>query len=79
VPQLAVEGEVEFPADPLVLDEVDDERLRSAHDEGQPVVIRADSAEKVIAALTRPEVACVIVPPEQRDLLEIDLVELTYG
>jgi hypothetical protein len=79
VPQLAVEGEVEFPADPLVLDEVDDERLRSAHDEGQPVVIRADSVEKVIAALTRPEVACVIVPPEQRDLLGIDLVELTYG
>jgi len=78
VPQLAVEGEVEFPADPLVLDEVDDERLRSAHDEGQPVVIRADSVEKVIAALTRPEVACVIVPPERRDLLEIDLVELTY-
>jgi len=79
VPQLAVDGEVEFPADPLVLDEVDDERLRSAHDEGQPVVIRADSVEKVIAALTRPEVACVIVPPEQRDLLGIDLVELTYG
>ena len=77
VPQLAVEGEIEFPAEPLMLDEVDDEQLRRAHDEGTPVVVRADTAEKVVAALARPEVACVLVPT--KELLEIDLVEATYG
>ena len=34
VPQLAVEGEIEFPAEPLVLDELDDAVLRKAHAEG---------------------------------------------
>ena len=77
VPQLAVEGEIEFPAEPLVLDELDDERLRAAHDEGTPVVVRADTAEKVLAALARPEVACVLVPT--KELTEIDLIEATYG
>ena len=79
VPELGVEGEVEFPGEPRVLDEIDDKALRKAHDEGTPVVVRADSPEKVLAALARPEVASVLVPPEKRDLLEIDLVELTYG
>jgi hypothetical protein len=79
VPQLAVEGEVEFPAEPLVLDELDDAQLRRAHEEGTPVVVRADTEEKVLAALARPEVASVLVPAEKRDLLEIDLVKATYG
>jgi hypothetical protein len=80
VPEIAVEGETEFPAEPLVLDDVsDDERLRTAFDEGTPIVIRADSAEQVVAALRRPEVACVVVPPDMRELLALDLVELTYG
>ena len=77
VPQLAVEGEIEFPAEPLVLDELDDTQLRKAHDEGTPVVVRADSEERVLAALARPEVACVLVPDAK--LLEIDLIEATYG
>jgi hypothetical protein len=77
VPQLAVEGEVEFPAEPLVLDELDDEQLRKAHEEGTPIVVRADTEDKVLAALARPEVACVIVPT--RELTEIDLIEATYG
>jgi hypothetical protein len=77
VPQLAVEGEIEFPAEPLLLDDVDDQQLRRAHDEGTPVVIRADTEEKVLAALARPEVACVLVPT--KELLEIDLIERTYG
>jgi len=77
VPQLAVEGEIEFPAEPLVLDELDDAKLRTAFDEGTPVVVRADTEEKVLAALARPEVACVLVP--NADLLAIDLVERTYG
>jgi len=77
VPQLAVEGEIEFPAEPLVLDELDDTVLRKAFDEGTPVVVRADSVEKVLAALARPEVACVLVPT--KELAEIDLIEATYG
>ncbi len=60
VPQLAVEGEIDFPAEPLILDEVDDEKLRRAHDEGTPVVVRADSKETVLGGLARPEVACEI-------------------
>ena len=77
VPQLAVEGAIEFPADPLVLDELDDAKLRAAHEEGTPVVVRADTEQKVLAALARPEVACVLVPTQ--DLLSIDLVKATYG
>ena len=77
VPQLAVEGEIEFPSEPLVLDELDEAKLRVAHDEGTPVVVRADTEEKVLAALARPEVACVLVP--SAELMDIDLVEATYG
>jgi hypothetical protein len=77
VPQLAVEGEIEFPAEPLVVEELDDAQLRRAHEEGTPVVVRADSEEKVLEALARPEVACVLVPDAR--LLEIDLVKATYG
>ena len=78
MPQIAVEGEIEFPAEPLLLDRVDDEQLRRAYEEGTPVVVRAGSQEELLAALARPEVACVLVPPERRDLLALDLVELTY-
>ena len=77
MPQLAVEGEIEFPAEPLVLDELDDTVLRKAFGEGTPIVVRADSEEKVLAALARPEVACVLVPT--KELIEIDLIKATYG
>lgn len=80
VPELAVEGEAEFPSEPLILDDVSDvDRLREEFDQGTPIVVRADSAEEILAALARPEVAAVLVPPEKRALLDIDLVELTYG
>jgi hypothetical protein len=80
VAEIAVEGEAQFPAEPLVLDDLSDEsRLRAAFDEGTPVVVRADTAEGVVEALSRAEVACVLVPPDKRDLLGLDLVELTYG
>jgi hypothetical protein len=80
VPEIAVEGETDFPAEPLVLEDLgDEERLRAAFDEGTPVVVRARSADEVVAALRRPEVSCVVVPPDKRDLLGLDLVELTYG
>ena len=60
-----------------MLDELDDAKLRAAHENGTPVVVRADTQEKVLAALARPEVACVVLP--HSELLEIDLVEATYG
>jgi hypothetical protein len=79
VPEIAVEGELDV-GDALVLDGVDDETaLKEAHAEGRPVVVRAGSPEAVKAALARPEVASVLVPPEKRELLELDLTELTYG
>ena len=57
----------------------DDARLRTAHDQGTPVVVRADSVETILAALKRPEVASVLVPENHPELLELDLRELTYG
>jgi hypothetical protein len=81
VPEIAVEGEAELPAgDPLVLDDVTEvERLQEAHAQGTPVVVRAASPEAVQAALERPEVACVLVPPDKRELLELDFRRLKYG
>lgn len=79
VPEIAVDGELDVD-DALVLEGVSDEAaLREAHEQGRPVVVRADSAEAVKAALARPEVASVIVPAAKRELLELDLTELTYG
>ena len=76
VPELAVEGEVEL-GDALVLDSVDDRALRSAHEAGRPVVVRAHTAGQVKAALARPEVASALV--DDPALLDLDLTELTYG
>ena len=79
VPEIAVEGELDVD-DALVLDDVADEAaLREAHEAGRPVVVRADSAQGVKRALARPEVASVLVPESKRELLELDLTELTYG
>jgi len=79
VPEIAVEGELEL-ADALVLDDVSDEAaLKEAHEQGRAVVVRADSPASVKAALARPEVSSVIVPASKRELLELDLTELTYG
>ena len=81
VPELAVEGDPLVPLDDaLVLDDVSDaEKLREAHRAGKPVVIRASSADEVLEALKRPEVASVLVPESKRDLLDLDLRQLTYG
>jgi hypothetical protein len=79
VPEIAVEGELDLPAEVLVLDAVDADALKRAHDEGRPVVVQASTVEDVKTALARPEVACVLVPPSRRDLLDLDLRELTYG
>ena len=81
MPPIVVDGEHDLPLDEaLVLDDVGDTAaLREAFDAGRPVVVRADSAETVVAALARPDVSCVLVPAEKRELLDLDLVELTYG
>ena len=78
VPEIAVEGELELEG-ALVLDRVDEARVREAHGRGQPVVVRAASAEEVRQALAHPEVAAAIVPPDRADLRDLDLTELTYG
>ena len=79
VPEIAVEGELDVGG-ALVLDDVSDElRLHVAHEHGTPVAVRARTPEDVKKALARPEVSTVLVPPEQRELLDLDLRELTYG
>jgi uncharacterized Ntn-hydrolase superfamily protein len=78
VPQIAVEGELDVDG-ALVLDELDDEALSQAFEVGQPVVVRVASADAVLQALKRPEVSSVLVPPGQRELLDIDLIKMTYG
>jgi len=79
VPEIAVEGELDV-SEALVLDDVSDERaLQEAHATGQPIVVRAASAEAVKAALAHPEVASALVPADRRDLLDLDLRSLTYG
>jgi hypothetical protein len=81
VPELAIEGDPAVPLeDALVLEDVSDAgRLRQAHERGTPVVVRAASAEEVVAALARPEVAVVLVPADHAELLDLDLTQLTYG
>jgi imidazolonepropionase-like amidohydrolase len=79
VPEIAVEGELDLPADVLWAEQADDDELKAAHAAGRPVAAHASSAEEVKAALARPEVACVLVPPNRRELLDLDLTELTYG
>jgi hypothetical protein len=79
VPEIAVEGELELD-DALVLDDTQDrERLHEAHEAGRPIAVRAASADEVKEALSHPEVAVALVPPESRELLDLDLRELTYG
>jgi hypothetical protein len=81
VPAVVVEGDPEVPlAEALVLDDVADvERLREAHERGTPVVVRASTEDGVMRALERPEVACVLVPPNRADLRELDFRRLRYG
>jgi hypothetical protein len=77
VPEIALDGAIDVDG-ALILDSVDDENaLRSAHDAGRPVVVRAVTAADVKRALARPEVALALVTDPA--LLELDLTELTYG
>ena len=77
VPEIALEGTIDVEG-AVVLDAVPDaDALVAAHERGVPVVVRAASADEVVQALARPEVACVLVPSAA--LLELDLPEITYG
>lgn len=77
VPEIALVGTLDL-GEALVLDDVEDDgALRAAHERGQPVVVRAQTAAEVREALARPEVSCVLVGDES--LLGLDLTELTYG
>ena len=81
VPEVVVAGDPAVPLDEaLDLDDVDDaERLREAHERGTPVVVQAASEDAVLRALARPEVACVVVPPDRADLTDLDFRRLRYG
>ena len=77
VPEIALEGTVDLSG-AVVLDSVADEAtLVHTHARGVPVVVRAATAAEVLAALSRPEVACALVPTAE--LLDLDLAEITYG
>ncbi len=81
VPEIAIEGDERIPlADALVLESVTEiEVLVEAHNVGRPVVVRCSDAASVQQALARPEVACVLVPADHAELLELDFRRLTYG
>ncbi len=92
VPEIAVEGEdvsvlderrVELgdeAYESLIVERaIEKEALRDAHARGLPVIARARTATEVRDALAHPEVACALVPPERRELRELDLTALTYG
>ena len=80
VPEVAVEGEVTLPEQTLVVSgALDAAQLRAAFDEGRPIAVHAASEATVHAALAHPEVSCVLVPPDCRDLLALDLRVVTYG
>ena len=79
VPEIAVEGELDVEG-ALLLDNVGDAgRLREAYERGTPVFVRARTADEVKEALSHPEVAVALVPSGSRELVELDLTELTYG
>jgi hypothetical protein len=75
VPEISLEGDLDLDG-ALVLEGWDDS-AHAAFEEGKPVVVRASNAEEVKGALSHPEVASVLVTDPA--LLELDLVDLTYG
>lgn len=77
VPEIVLAGTTDLEG-ALVLDDVSDrEAIHAAHHAGTPVVVRASTADEVLAALSLGPVACALVTNES--LLALDLAELTYG
>ncbi len=79
VPEIAVEGDLDLPDGVLWLEQMSMAELKAAHAAGRPVAAHASTPEGVKAALAHPEVACVLVPAQHRNLLDLDLTTLTYG
>jgi hypothetical protein len=77
VPQIALEGTVDLEGALVLEDASHLEAIRTAHEQGTPIVVRASTVEDVHAALSLGEVACALVDDEA--LLELDLAHLTYG
>jgi hypothetical protein len=75
VPEIVLDGTLDLEG-ALVLDAWNDD-AHTAFERGQAVVVRARTPEDVKGALGHPEVACVLVQDPQ--LLELDLVKMTYG
>ena len=75
VPEIALEGDLELDG-ALVL-EVWDDSAHAAFEQGRPIVVRAETVDQVKEALSHPEVASVVV--RDPELLQVDLVRLTYG
>jgi hypothetical protein len=77
IPEIVLEGTTDLEG-ALVVDDLSDlEAIQAAHERGTPVVVRAATADAVLVALSRGEVACALVQDEA--LLALDLGELTYG
>jgi hypothetical protein len=77
VPEIVLEGSLDLGG-AVVLDDLSDvARIHAAHLAGTPIVVRANSADEIVAALSFGEVACVLVRDEA--LLDVDLASLTYG
>jgi hypothetical protein len=77
VPEIVLEGSLEFEGALVVDDLADMTRVHAAHVEGTPVVVRASTPEEVVEALSHGEVACALVRDPK--LLELDLAGMTYG
>jgi hypothetical protein len=77
VAEIALDGSIDLEG-ALVLDDASDTaRIHAAHIEGTPVVVRAETTEEVLEALSHGEVACALVSDPA--LLDVDLTRLTYG
>ena len=80
VPEIAVEGELELPVDVLWLEDVEHRRAACGARGRAAGRCPCGHARKESRLRSRhPEVACVLVPPERRELLDLDLTALTYG
>ncbi len=92
VPEIAVEGEDvhivgenrvrvdDHEVEALVLSRLEDEdTLHENHVRGTAVLVRAETAEGVAAALEHPEVACALVPRNRAELRDLDLRQMKYG
>jgi hypothetical protein len=79
VPEIVVEGELDLGEALVLEDASDSEQLHAAHEAGRPIVVHAHTAEEIKTALSHPEVAAALIPSDRRELLDVDLRELTYG